>query len=55
MEEAPGDGTDFVEETECSGRLSAVEGTSPDEETEMGVDLFGGGIGDSPVMQSISA
>ena len=54
MEEAPGDGSDFVEESDCSGGLGDVDGTCSGEETKVGVDLFGGAIGDTPVVQSIS-
>ena len=55
MEKAPGEGPDFVEELEGDGGSCAVDGACTGEETKMGVDLFRGGVGDSVVVQSISA
>ena len=40
MEEAPDDGSDFVEESDRLGDLSAVQDAGPGEETKVGIDLF---------------
>jgi hypothetical protein len=55
MEEPPGQGPDVVEEVEGGFGLSRVDGTGIDEELEMTVDLFGRGVGDSPVVIAVSA
>ena len=47
MEEAPCDGSDLVKETDRGGGLGDIDGTSPDEKPKVGVDLFGGAVGDS--------
>jgi len=54
VEEAPGDGSDFVEETDRRSGLFAVDGAGSGEEPEMRVDIFRGTVGDAPVVQSIS-
>jgi hypothetical protein len=40
VEEAPGEGSDFVEELDGGGGLCAVDGVGSGEETKMGVDLL---------------
>ena len=54
MEEAPGDGSDIVEELEGDDCSRVVECSGSDEELEVGVDLFGRAVGDSPVVQAVS-
>ena len=55
VEETPGHGSDFVEEVEDSGCAPSVDGVRPCEEADVGVDLFGRGKRDAPVMDSVSA
>ena len=50
MEQAPGEGSDFVEELDGSGGLGAVDGAGTGEETKVSVDFFRGGVGDAPVV-----
>ena len=40
MEEAPGEGSDFVEESDRIGGLRSVESTGSGEKPKMGVDFF---------------
>ena len=54
MEETPGHGSDFVKELDRLGDLRLGEGSSPNEETKVGIDLSGRGVCDAPVVQSIS-
>ena len=55
MQEAPGDGSDLVEESDRGGRLGDVDGTCSDEETKVGVDLLRGAVRDAPMVQPVSA
>ena len=55
VEEAPGDGSDVVEETDCRIGLGCIDRAGADEETEVGVDLLRGAVGDSPVVHPIAA
>jgi len=41
VEETPGHGSDVVEETNGVLGLGCGDGSGPDEEPEVGVDLFG--------------
>ena len=41
VEEAPGDGPDFVEEANCHCSSLVVDRVCSGEETKMGVDFFG--------------
>ena len=55
MEEAPGDGSDVIEETNgVFGGLSG-DGAGFDEEPQMRADLLGRTVGDTPVVKPISA
>ena len=40
MEEAPCEGSDFVEELDCLGGLGSVESTSSGEKAKVRVNLF---------------
>jgi len=40
VNEAPGDGSDLVEETESAFASGSIDGTSFDQELEMSVDFF---------------
>ena len=55
MEEAPGEGSCFVEESEGGFGATGIDGASLDEELEMGVDFLRGAIGDAPVVHPVSA
>ena len=55
MEEAPGDGSDVIEETNGFFGRGSVDGACSDETTKVGVDLFGRSVGDAEVVQSVSA
>ena len=54
VEEAPGHGPDMVEEPERGLGLGFVDCARAEEETKVNVDFFGGGVGDSPVVHSVS-
>ena len=55
MEEAPGDGTDVVEELGGLVGFRSLNGAGTHEETKVGVDFAGGTVGDSPVVETVSA
>ena len=55
VEETPCEGSDFVEELDGGGGLGGVDGACSGEETKMGIDLFRGGVGDAPVVHSVTA
>ena len=55
MEESPGEGTDVVEELEGGVGSLGVDGACPEEDLQVGVDFFRRGVGDPPVVISISA
>jgi len=55
VEEAPGHGSDVVEETNSVLGSRCGDGTHADEETQVGVDLFRGAVGDSPVVEAVSS
>ncbi len=55
MEQPPGEGSDGVEETDCRTGLRCVDSAGTDEETQVGVDLLRGAVGNSPVVDSIAA
>ena len=54
VEQAPGDGSDVVEELEGFIGSRTFDRACAHEETEMGVDLFCRTVGDSPVVHSVS-
>jgi len=54
MDESPGEGSDIVEELEGGFGSGCTDGTCTDEQLEMCVDLFGRGVRDSEVVNSIS-
>ena len=55
MEEAPGDGSDFVKELESASGSGLIDGIRADEDSQVGVDLFGRGVGDPPMVDPITA
>ena len=54
IEEAPGHGTDLIEEVEGDLDSVVIDSTSAGEETEVGIDLLGRGVGNAPVVKPIS-
>jgi len=55
VEEAPGDGSDVVEELDRRIGTRRGEHTSTDEQPKMGVDLFGETVGDAVVVHPATA
>ena len=55
MEQSPGHGSYLVEELYSFGATRSIDGSGIHQELQKGIHLFGGCIGDSPVIQPISA
>ncbi len=55
MDEAPSHRTDLIEEVCGLLRLGSINHSGTAEETQEGVDFLRGTIGDTPVIESISA
>ena len=54
VEEAPGKGAGFVEEVESGFASGSIDGAGFDQKTQVGVDFLRRGVGDAPVVHSVS-
>ena len=53
MEEAPGDGSDVVEETNGFLGCGSGDGTGSDQESQMRIDLFGRSVRDACCLECV--